>query len=277
MPALGFGTWNIGGKLKRSIPRDDESDIKAIQAAIRLGITHIDTAEAYNDNCEIFAETLIGKAIAKLDRSKLFLVSKVSFDFSYDGILKAAEESLKRLQVNYLDLYLLHHHETSVPLKTQMKALDRLVREGLVRSIGVSNFLPSTLQEGQSLASNKIVCNQVQYNLIFREPESSGLLEYCQNNDIFLVAWRPIGNVLSTTPCPVLKTVALKYNKTIPQISINWLISQDYVVTIFKARGLEHIKENLGALGWNLDKEDIELLRKDFPNQQFISNPAPLG
>lgn len=272
MPVFGLGTWNMGGKAKRGIPRDDEADIKAIKAAIDLGISHIDTAEIYNDEGVVYAEDLIGQAIQGYNRSQLFLVSKVSYDFSYRGILEAIEGSLKRLGTDYLDLYLIHRHENQYPLADSMRAMDELVAKGLVRNIGVSNFLPEVLAEAQQLTKHKIVCNQVHYNLAYREAEVKGLVKYCQDNDIFLVAWSPLERgFLTDDPPPVLKQMCKKYAKTPAQIALNWLISQNHVLAIAKTRSIEHLKDNLGAVGWEMTSDDIQSLREEFPDQQTTS------
>jgi diketogulonate reductase-like aldo/keto reductase len=118
----------------------------------------------------------------------------------------------------------------------------------------------------------------VHYNLEFREPERAGLLEYCQSNDIMLVAYRPIQRGLfgSNTPM-LLEEMAKKYKKTPTQIALQWLLSQKNVVTISKTSHLEHLEENLGAIGWILEEEDIERLRKDYPGQKDVSDSVPLG
>ncbi|MFA5050781.1 MAG: aldo/keto reductase [Patescibacteria group bacterium] len=276
MPEYGFGTWQMGGRKERDFQNDDKADINAIKTAIDLGITHIDTAELYADG---YTETLVAQAIKGYERSKLFIVSKVGFScLSYSGILEACKNSLKRLQTDYLDLYLLHRYNPEIPLKESIQALSELKDAGLVKEIGVCNFGPEHLKEAQTYTKHKIVCDQVHYNLQFREPEKSGLLDYCQKNDVMLIAWRPTGkgDLLQEIP-EVLKTICDKYKKTPAQIAINWLISQQNVVTLSKTRNKEHFLENLGALGWNMKKEDIEKLRKEYPNQKDISDVVPLG
>ena len=248
MPIYGLGTWQMGGKREHDPSNDDDADIKLIRNALDAGVTHIDTAEVYAGG---YSEILVGKAIKGYDRSNIFLVSKVQEkNMSYDGILNACKQSLSRLKTNYLDLYLLHRFPSSFPLKEAVRALDKLVKDGLVKNIGVSNFTKEHLEEAQSYTKNKIVCNQVHYNLISREPERTGLLEYCQNNDVLLSAWRPVekGDILQKVP-NIIKEMGKKYQKTPAQIVINWLISQPYVITLSKTRHIEHLKENLVALG----------------------------
>ena len=276
MPVYGLGTWQMGGKKEHDPRNDDLADMAAIRAAIESGIIHIDTAEVYAAG---YAETLVGQATKGYDRSKLFLVSKVeTTHLDYEEVLKACERSLERLQTNYLDLYLLHGYNTGFDLKKTIQAMNKLVAQRLTKHIGVANFGVKHLQEAQGYADSKIVCDQVHYNLQFREPEHSGLLEHCQQNDIMLIAWRPVGkgNLLANTP-NVLKEICKKYGKTPAQVAINWLISQPNVVTLSKTRNLEHLRENLGGLGWTMEPQDIEKLRHEYPNQVSISDVVPLG
>lgn len=259
MPVFGLGTWQMGGREERDLHNDDEADILAIQTAIDMGITHIDTAEIYGDG---YTEVLVGKALKTQDRSKLFLVSKAKADhLGYDAILTACEQSLKRLQVDYLDLYLLHRYSDRYPLKDSVRALDRLKEEGLIRNIGVANFGQTHLAEAQSYTSNQIVCDQVHYNLIYREPEQSGLLTYCQENDVFLVAWRPVGkgNLLQNPP-PIMKEFCEKYQKTPAQIAIHWLVSQPGVLTLFKnKRYRSPHRESRHSVGMRFNFENLSL------------------
>jgi len=276
LPVFGLGTWQMGGRDERDLANDDQADIKAIIEAINLGITHIDTAEIYADG---YAEELVGQAIRNFDRSKLFIVSKVkAIHLNYQDALTAGKQSLKRIGIKYLDLLLMHQYPGDKFLAESVRAFDELVGLGLVRNIGVSNFTKEHLAAAQALTKNKIVCNQVHYNLRYREPEVTGLLKYCQDNDVLLVAWRPVGKgeLVKNVP-PVLKMICEKYKKTPAQVAINWLFSQPNVITLAKSRSLDHLKENLGAIGWQLSLEDIELLRREYPNQQPVSNIVPLA
>ena len=276
MPVFGIGTWQMGGRNEHDSSNDDESDILSIRAAIDRGVTHIDTAEIYADG---YSEILIGKAIDGYDRSKIFIASKVKKNnLGYENILNSCKESLRRLNTDYLDLYLLHQYNADIPLSESMRALDALVEVGLVKNIGVCNFNKEHLAEAQSYTKNKIVCNQVHYNLMFRELEESGLLKYCQDNDIFVSAWRPMGkgNLLEDIP-PILKEMCDKYGKTPAQIAINWLVSQPYVITLSKTRSIDHLEENLNSFDFEMEQEDIEKLRRDYPNQQYISDAVPLA
>jgi len=276
MPVFGLGTWEMGGRFEHDRNSDDESDIRAIKASINMGITHIDTAEIYAQGQ---AEKIVGEAIRGYERSKLFIVSKVAaVHLKYDDVLKSVEESLKRLKTDYLDLYLIHAPNPAIPIAETMRAMDALVDRGIIKNIGVSNFKKERQKEAQTHSKNKIVATQVHYNLIYREPEFTSLLKYCQQEDVILIAWRPVQKGLLTDKGnKILDEVSDKYKKTPAQVAINWLISQDHVITLSKMSHMEHIKENLGALDWQMEKDDLEKIRKDFPGQQEISDVVPLN
>ena len=275
LPEIGLGTWHMGGR-EEANNENDEKDIAGIRAAIEAGITHIDTAESYGDG---HAEELVGEAIQGLNRKKLFITSKVSgWNQEHEKELQSCKTSLAHLRTDYLDLYLLHEFPPDYPLKRAVEALDKLVDDGLVKRIGVSNFGIAHLKEAQSYTKHRIVCNQVHYNLQVREVEQKGLLDYCQKNDILLAAYRPIGKgkLLEDVP-KIMEEMCVKYQKTPAQIAINWLISQKGVVTLAKTSDPAHLRENLGALGWYLTEGDVELLRKEYPDQVGISDVTPLG
>lgn len=275
MPVFGLGTWMMGGAQEQDPGNDDEGDITAIRRAIEHGITHIDTAELYAGG---YTEVLVGQAIRDIPRSGLFLTSKVHRShMTYDGIRSACEASLERLGTGYLDLYLLHSFTADTPLEDQVCALDRLVDEGIVKHIGVANYGVENLRRIQALSRNKIVCDQVHYNLQVREAEVSGLLRYCQENDTFLMAWRPLGKGTLNENIPnIVNEVAQKYNKTPTQIALNWLLSQANVLVISKSRTPAHLEDSLGAIGWMMDEADIELLRREYPDQRDVSEAVPL-
>lgn len=275
LPEFGLGTWQMGGRDFASTV-SDEKDIAGVRSAIEVGITHLDTAESYGDG---HAEEIVGEAIRGMNRKELFITSKVSEDnHTCEGIPASCKKTLKRLGTDYLDLYLLHAFSTTCPLKEAVEALDALVDDGLVKHIGVSNFGKEHLKEAQEYATHPIVCDQVHYNLQVREVEKEGLLDYCQKNDVLLVAYRPVqkGKLLEDVP-EIMDEMCVKYQKTPAQIAINWLVSQQSVATIAKTSDPAHLKENLGGLGWNLTEGDVELLRKNYPGQVYISDVIALG
>lgn len=276
VPVLGLGTWRACKMFQKRKTNKDDKDIMAIQKAIGLGFTRFDTAEIY---AEGHAEEILGKGIKDVERKELFITSKVCKDnLEYSKVLRACENSLKRLGLDYLDLYLIHSPNHTVPIGETMNAFDRLMDEGLIKNIGVSNFGVESLKKAQAYTQNKIVLNQVHYNLIFREPLAEGLLDFCQKNDVMLEAWRPIEEgSLANSGVEVLDKMAKKYEKTQAQVAINWLISQKNVVAVVKSSNLEHLSENFGSIGWKMDKRDIVMLAKKFPIKLNRSNAVNLG
>jgi diketogulonate reductase-like aldo/keto reductase len=272
IPVLGIGTWRMGGDLKTIDTSHDEQWVSAIKNAIRAGMTHIDTAERYARG---HAEELVGKAIKEFDRKKLFITTKVRPEnLRHSDLISAAKNSLKRLGTNYIDLYLVHEPNPNIHIKETMKTMDYLVENKLVRFIGLSNFSLEQLKEAQQFSNNKIVAVQIEYNLLtrnkgqFTKNMESKIIPYCQKNNITVIAYRPLAEGKLAKPgIPLLDKLAEKYGKTQAQIAINWLISKPNIVTIVKATKTEHIMENLGAIGWRLNSEDISKLDNEFPSR----------
>lgn len=255
IPVLGMGTWRLGDDRSQ-----DKMAIKTLREGIKLGMTHIDTAEMYANG---HSEEIVGKAIKPFKRKDLFITTKVSPEnLRFDDLIDAIKRSLKRLRVNFVDLYLIHWPNPRIPLKETMEALDYAVEQGYTRYIGVSNFSVELMKKAQSFTKQKIVANQVEYNLLNREPERD-LLPYCQKNDIMLIAYTPLASGRLAKPgFRLLDEVAKKYNRTQAQVALNWLISKEKVIAIPKSLKIEHLKDNFGAIGWKLEKEDIEKLDK---------------
>lgn len=264
IPALGMGTWGIGGGLTADRDRShDKEAVKALQAGIELGMTHIDTAEMYGSG---HAEEIVGRAIKPFDRDELFITTKVlPENLRFDDLVHAARASLKRLRLDYVDLYLIHSPNPSIPLKETMQALEYVVEQGFTRFIGVSNFSTRLMKEAQShLTEQRIVANQVEYSLLHREPERE-LLPYCQKERIMLIAYTPLAlGRLAKHGFKLLDEIAEKRGKTQAQVALNWLISKEMVVAIPKAVKIEHLKDNAGAVGWRLSEEEMERLDKEF-------------
>lgn len=273
LPVYGLGTWQIGGRYEPDYS-NDEQEIVAIKAAVENGITHIDTAEIYGGG---HAEELVGEAIKSYNRQKLIVATKVAAgNETYDGVLKSCEGSLKRLGTDYVDLYLLHRCPgPGIDIKDTIKAMDRLLSEGMVKNIGVCNFTVNRIKEAQKHTQNKLVCNQVHYSLHMRESEAKGVIKFCQENDIFITAWGPLEKG-TLKNAKILDEMSNKYGKTPYQIALNWLISQKNVVTIPKTTSIRHLEENLGALGWELSHEDMKRLTKEYPDQTQVSDRVPL-
>ncbi len=267
MPVYGLGTWQMG---------EDESqkdaDVSAVKDAIELGITHIDTAEVYGDGG---AEKVVGDAIKGYDRKKLFIVSKVYGNhLHYNDLLNSLNKSLDRLGTDYLDLFLLHRFNPEVELSETMRAMEDAFEQKLIKNIGISNYNVDETQSARKNCKYPVVANQLHYNLKIREAQEKGLLDYCQKEDLMLIAWRPLKHV--DLDLPIVANMAKKYNKTPVQIALNWLISQKNVVTLSKTANVIHLKENLGALDFTMEQEDIKSLLNDFPDQEEVSDTVAL-
>ena len=262
VPVLGLGTWGMGGYRTPDTARDLE-EISALRAGIEQGVTHIDTAEMYGGG---HTEELVGEAIKPYRREDLFIATKVwTTNLRYQDLLTSIKDSLQRLNVDYVDLYLVHWPNPAIPLRETMSGLERCVDEGYTRFIGVSNFSALLLSEAQShLEENRLVANQVRYSLMEQTPREE-LLPYCLDNGLMLVAYRPLERgILTGSGHKVLDELAEKYGKTRSQIALNWLIAQENVIAIPKTSNIEHLKENTGAVGWRLSKDDFKRLAESF-------------
>ena len=262
LPVFGFGTWQMGGRETRDPNNDDKADILQLKC-------NWNRSNSYRYRGlvrEGHTEKLVGEAIKGFDRSKLIITTKVApMNLHYNDVINSAKESLKRLGTDYIDVYVIHN-ESYISIKETMEAFDYLVEKQYINYIGLSNFNISQFKEAQRYSSNKIVCNHLHYNLKHRGPLLDGTIKYCQDNDVMIVAWRPVQKgVFTKEKIDILENLCRKYGKTVNQIAINWLICQENVVTISKTRNIDHLKENLGAIGWSLEKEDVKLLMDNFP------------
>lgn len=262
--AIGLGTWNMGGRESPDY-RDDERLIEAIRYAVELGMNHIDTAEMYAAG---HAEELVGEAVKQFSRDEVFIATKVwPSNLRYEDVIRSCRRSLERLQLKYVDLYMVHWPNPRIPLQETMKAMEKLVKDGLVRYIGVSNFDVELLEEAMNaLKREEIVANQVEYSLEAREVERE-LIPFCERNGITVTAYTPLGKgripaeAASNKPRgKILAEMAQRYGKTPVQIALNWVIWRPNVITIPKAARKEHLEENAGAAGWRLTEEDYKRL-----------------
>lgn len=263
IPSIGLGTWGIGG-YSRSSTINDNKEIELIRYAVEKGLTLIDTAEMYGAG---HSEELVGQAVKNI-RNNVFIATKVSPEhLRYEDVIKACERSLKRLQTSYIDLYQIHWPNPRIPLKETIRALEKLVDDGKIRYIGVSNFSVELLKEAISLTSKyEIVSNQVEYSILSREIEKD-LLRFSMENKITIIAYSPLakGAIFRGDYAEKFKEICNKYNKKISQVALNWLIIKENVVAIPKTSKKERIDEFLGAYGWKLAKEDLEELERLFP------------
>ena len=265
LPVLGLGTWGIGGFSDRRLGGEDK-EVKALRLGLELGMRFIDTAEVYAHG---HSEEVVAMAL-KGERESVFIATKVSPEnLSYERVIRSCEASLKRLKTNYIDLYQVHWPNSRIPIADTMKAMEKLVADGKVRQIGVSNFSVKQTREAQeALSKNFLASNQVEYSLVERSIEED-LLPYCTKEHVTIIAYSPVarGHIPGATQeeqwC-TLDSIASKYGKTRTQVALNWLICKEAVVAIPKASNPEHVRENAGSTGWALKKEDQDTLSKAF-------------
>ena len=266
IPIFGFGTWRLGG-VKHADTSQDERIIQAIRDAIELGYTHIDTAEMYGAG---HTEELVGQAIRGYDRHQLQICTKVwHTNLGYYDVLKAFDASLKRLGLDYIDIYAVHHPSAHIPLAETFRALNELVESKQVRYLAVSNFSVDQLKLAQEYSRTPIVMSQAPCSLYNRRYIKNGLLNYCQQNNILMAAYTPFerGDLLDN---PVLIDIAQRYGATPAQIALNWITSQPQTMVYLMSMDKGHLRENLDALDLELSPDDLSLLDElDMPEEKL--------
>lgn len=254
MPFFGLGTWMLKG----------QAGYKAVSWAIEEGYRLIDTAALYGNEREI------GKAVlnSQIPREKLFITSKVwNSDQGYEKTLNAFEKSLKRLNMNYLDLYLIHWPVSGLRIET-WKALEKIYQEGRVRAIGISNFTIRHLEELLNNATITPMVNQVEFSPFLYQRE---LLEFCQSKDIRMEAYAPLTRGTQFKN-PILKDISLKHNKTVAQILIRWGLQHE-IIEIPKSGDRQHLKENANVFDFELDSFEMKKLDALNENLRLVDDP----
>jgi diketogulonate reductase-like aldo/keto reductase len=254
IPEVGLGLWQYRG------------GVEPIRRAIELGANLLDTAEVYG------TEPITGEAMKGL-RSKVFLATKVSGDhLRRNDLLKACDNSLRRLGTDVIDLYQIHWPDSHVPIEETMRAMEDLADLGKIRYIGVSNFSAREQKAAQgAMRRHKIVCNQVVYSLMNRDIERD-LIPYCQQTGVTVMAYSPLARGTITrrpllprnSPTEILARIAESANRTLAQVALNWCLSRPGVVTIPKSDKVARVEENCGASGWSLTKEQVAQLDNAF-------------
>ncbi len=266
---FGMGTyydlgWIASAKFLR-FSNGKERHVHALKSGIDAGVNLIDTAEIYG------TEHLVGEASRGYDREKLFIASKVFMThLRYDSVIKACNRSLKHLGMKYIDLYQVHFPNKFVKIAETMKALEKLVTEGKIRYIGVSNFsLEQMHQAEESLKENPLTSTQMPYNLFDRKLENV-IIPHCVENKIAVLAYFPLAHGKLRSDRPKIRETVEELSrkhpeKTPAQIALNWFYSKhDQVFPIPRASNSEHVLENVGSTGWNLNEDEISLLEQSF-------------
>lgn len=255
IPKIGFGMWKIGGDSYPD-PNLDPTALTALRTALEVGYAHFDTAEGYAAG---HSEELLGRAVRETNtkRESIFVTTKISPEhLRYEQVFNSCQNSLRRLHMEYVDLYLIHWPRIGMKLKDTFRALNELVRDGKVRHLGVSNFNLKLLKEAQSFSETPILTDQVPYRLPDRSYAENGVLEYCQQNDILLTAYSPV-KFRNLSVNQTVRAIAEAHSATPYQIALAWLVAQPRVITIPMSLNPQHIRENF-------ESAEIELTEAEF-------------
>lgn len=260
IPILGQGTWGIkNGRRKKYYEKWKDS----LRRGIELGMTHLDTAELYSFGT---SERVIGELIKEFDRDDLFITSKIfPKHLGYKAMIKACNKSLERLDIKYIDLYLVHFPSFLFSkIKKHMRVMEQLLNEGKIRYIGVSNYSVEQFKIGQEyLKKSELVTNQLQANIVSQKHIHNSLPFY-RKEGVILTVYSPLSHRgftnLNGDIRLNLEKIAENYNASIQQIAIAWLINHKNVITIPKAFQMKHVESNAAAVDIELSDEEIKNL-----------------
>lgn len=261
IPAIGFGTWNL---------ENGSAATEVVLNAISSGYRMFDCAYSYGN------DFFIGKALKKseLNRNDFFITNKVWNDFrTQEQVVEACKKSLKLMKLDYFDLYLVHWPEKKEnPMWKEInyntwKGMEQLYNEGLVKSIGVSNFDISQIEALKEMgATISPMINQIEIHPGFNQTE---VIDYCKQNNIIVQGWSPLGSG-DVFENETLKNISKKYNKSISQICLRWSI-QKGIIPIPKTKSVERMAENINIFDFTIDDADMELINNitDIKHSKF--------
>ncbi|WP_405103554.1 aldo/keto reductase [Oceanobacillus sp. FSL H7-0719] len=255
IPGFGLGVFKVEA---------GATTYDTVRTALKLGYRLIDTAAIYGN------EEAVGKAIhdSGIPREEIFVTSKVwNDDQGYEETLAAFDTTMEKLGLEYLDLYLIHWPITG-KFKDTWRALEKIYRDGKVRSIGVSNFHVHHLEELLKDAEVKPVLNQIEYHPHLTQED---VLQFCKENAIQMQSWSPLkrGEIITE---PVIKEIADKHGKTPAQIVLRWNL-QNGVITIPKSVKEHRMQENADIFNFELTEDEMEKLNDLNKNERIGSNP----
>jgi 2,5-diketo-D-gluconate reductase B len=252
IPILGFGTWQLQGEECRS----------AVAKALEVGYRHIDTADAY-DNHQVIADVINKSGIP---RKELFITTKIwREDLAAQDIEPSVTRFLKELNIEYIDLLLIHWPDSTIPIGETLEAMQKLEDLGLIKAKGVSNFTVNHLQEAVDTHFD-ITNNQVELHPSLQQPQ---LQQFCRKNGISLTAYSPIAQG-KDLQLKLIQLLSQKYSVTPAQIILNWFMAKNIVV-IPRSHNPQHIEENYHSIDFELSKEDIAEIDKLDQGNRLIS------
>src|SRR2546422_3165186 len=240
--------------------RDATQKVEAIKAGLDAGMTLIDTAEIYR------SEPLVAKAIEGRKREDLFIATKVwPNHLRKEAVAKALRQSLQRLRLDYVDLYQIHWPNPTVPISETMSAMEELLAQGKIMSVGVSNFsLQQLVEANAALKKSRLASNQMSYSLLDRSIER-GILRYREREGLAILASYPLAHGRLASGAGRVEEFAKRPRKTPSQATLNWLTSKRGSFPIPRASDPAHVLEDVGASGWKLSEEDLTELDRLFP------------
>lgn len=245
IPPIGLGTLRLC----------DEACISIIRQALEVGYRHIDTAPVYHNH------QTIAEAIRGFDREKLFITTKYLPE--QGDVEVACDLALRELGLEYVDLYLIHWPDRSLPMEKTLQAMERLREKGKIRQLGVSNFTVHHLQDVLEKGV-EIPYNQVEFHPYLYQKE---LWEFCQQHQIQLISYRPLGKGELVND-PVIQQIAKHYQKTAAQVVLRWVLQKNIPVLV-KTASMDHLKENFAIFDFSLTPEDMHKLDALNRNKRF--------
>lgn len=245
----------------------EKDQISLIKEAVNRGVNVIDTAEIYSKGR---SETVIGKAIKEV-RSDVFLSTKFSpNNSSFESVMTSCENSLRRLNTDYIDLYQVHW---PYPNSNEQiaKAFKLLKKQGKILNFGVCNYSKDQLIEINTfLESQRVFSNQIEYNLFDRYIEGD-ILNYCEKQNIKILAYSPLNKCRQILDNEVVQGLSNKYRKTPAQIALNWLTKKQSVIALPKTNSIRNLILNIESNKFTLDEKDYQLLEAEKHNVRYIS------
>jgi 2,5-diketo-D-gluconate reductase B len=259
IPALGFGTYGINGIAL----------VQLIDAALRAGFRHVDTAQIYGNEADVGA----GIARSGLARSEVFMTTKVWVaNYARDSFARSVDDSLKRLGTDHVDLLLLHWPNTAVPLADQIGLLNEAAAQGKARHIGVSNFNRFLMAQAIKLSERPLVANQFELHPFL---DQTALRSATREAGMATIAYcaMAVGRVFSD---PTLQDIAASHGKSVSQIVLRWLVQQD-IVALSRTSRVERIGDNVQIFDFDLGAEEMERISGLTSSGSRIVNPAGLA
>ena len=257
IPQVGLGLWQV----------KDQADFdQTFNHAVKVGYRHFDSAQAYEN------EQFLGNAwkASGLNRDELFITTKIRWQrFEYDDAITSFEESITKLQTDYVNLLLLHW-PTKGTLVDGWRALEKIHSDGRALSIGVSNYTIENLKQMKEYSHIKPAVNQVEQHVFLQQPD---LLEYCRSEDIAVEAYSPLAHASAMGNDPSINEIAIKHGRTYAQIMLRWLV-QNGLVILPKSITPSRIAENFEVFDFTLDDDDMSQLATLNRNLRTCSDPT---